>query len=150
MTSGVRPLPPLPRSGWPKRLPCLLCDRPRLTYSPNDRRSDRCRKSIEGVDETALYATGTTLDHTPVDLPTSAADSRSWKEQAAARKASHASLGGGKKRGRFTPEVIEKVRALYRQGKTQPEIARVFGVHVAYLWLRCSRGRPRIKRAKAA
>src|SRR6266699_1847220 len=90
MTSGVRPLPPLPRPGWPKRLPCLLCDRPRLTYSPNDRRCDRCRKSIEGVDESVLYTTGTKLDHGPVDLPTSAADGRSWKAQAAAKRASNA------------------------------------------------------------
>jgi hypothetical protein len=37
-----RQLPPDPRPGWPKTLPCLVCDRPRLAQHPGDRLHERC------------------------------------------------------------------------------------------------------------
>ena len=37
--------------GWPKRLPCLKCDRKVWAYSPSQRYCDHCRRSAADLDE---------------------------------------------------------------------------------------------------
>jgi hypothetical protein len=46
--SGVYTAPPPP--GWPKKLPCLRCDRPRRARKPSDRICGSCRRKAEGHD----------------------------------------------------------------------------------------------------